>query len=202
MQLPDFKIRASAAGKLMTKPRNKKDTISQTTLTYVKEWVIEQLYGIKKDFSSKYTEKGNKVEDEAINKAIEWLDIPFALKNEKYFEDEYFCGTPDLILEDEVLDIKCPFDAFTFPLFETEIPNKDYAAQLQVYMHLTGKKKARLVYVLMNTPQEVDKWGPTYDYTNTPKELRIKTFSLDYDPSVIEHLQNQVTEINKYIETL
>ena len=31
---------------------------------------------------------------------------------------------------------------FSFPLFETELPEKDYFYQAQVYMHLTGKKKA------------------------------------------------------------
>ena len=90
-----FKIRASASGKVMTSPRNKTELISETTKTYVKEWLIENIYGIKKEIKSKYLNKGLKLEDTAIDKAVEWLDLPFAIKNEKFFEDDFFCGTPD-----------------------------------------------------------------------------------------------------------
>jgi hypothetical protein len=195
-----FKIRASASGKVMTNPRAKTELISETTKTYVKEYLISEIYGIKKQISNKYLSKGIWLEDEAIDKAIEWLDIPFALKNEKYFEDEYFCGTPDLILEDEVLDIKCSWDAFTFPLFENEIPTKDYFYQLQVYMHLTGKRKARLVYVLLNTPEEL-LYEEKHSYDNMDKKYRIKTFEIEYSEEVIADLQQRVTNIREFIKT-
>lgn len=197
-----FKVRASSAGKVATDPRAKKDLFSQTTLTYVHDWLKEQIYGIKKDFSSKYTEKGNMLEDEAIDKSIEWLDLPFILKNELPLSSEYFTGTPDLILEDEVIDIKCSWDAFTFPLFDTELPNKDYFYQVQVYMHLTGKKKARVVYLLLNTPDEVAPWEVKYNYDAIPKEKRIKAFEVAYDAEVIEKLQNRVKDIREYIKSL
>lgn len=196
--MKEFKARASAAGKLMTAARSKTESLSETTKTYLKEWAISQIYGIQKEIKSKYITKGLTKEDEAIDKAIEWLDLDFVLKNEKYFEDDYFCGTPDLITDDEVLDIKCSWDAFTFPLFDTEIKNKDYATQLQVYMHLTGKKRARLVYVLLNTPEEMH-WEQQLKYDDKPKELRIKAFSIDYDPSVIEALKEKIIESRKYI---
>jgi hypothetical protein len=35
-------------------------------------------------------------------------------------------------------------------MFETEIPNSDYFNQLQVYMHLTGCRKASLCYTLID----------------------------------------------------
>ena len=119
--LPKFKIRASASGKIMTNPRAKTELISETTKTYVKEWLLEHIYGVKNEIKSKYLTKGIWLEDDAIDKAIEWLDLPFAIKNEKFFEDDYFCGTPDLILDGTVYDIKCSWSCFSFPLFETEI---------------------------------------------------------------------------------
>ena len=200
--MQDFKIRASAAGKVATNPRAKKDTLSQTTITYVNDWLKEQIYGIKKEFTSKYTDKGNMLEDEAIDKAIEWLNLPFILKNELSLSSEYFTGTPDLILEDEVIDIKCSWDAFSFPLFETELPEKDYFYQAQVYMHLTGKKKARVVYLLLNTPEEISPWEVKHDYNNIPKEKRIKAFEVEYSPDIIEKLENRVKDIRNYINTL
>ena len=196
-----FKIRASASGKIMTNPRAKNELISETTKSYVKEYLISEIYGIKKQINNKYLSKGIWLEDEAIDKAIEWLDIPFALKNEKYFEDDFFCGTPDLILENEVLDIKCSWDAFTFPLFENEIPTKDYFYQLQVYMHLTGKHKARLVYVLLNTPEEL-LYEEKHSYDNMDKKFRIKTYEIEYSEDVIADLKERVTNIRTYIKTI
>jgi hypothetical protein len=196
-----FKLRASASGKVMTNPRVKTETISETTKSYVKEYLISEIYGIKKQINNKFLSKGIWLEDEAIDKAIEWLDIPFALKNEQFFEDDFFCGTPDLILDDEVLDIKCSWDAFTFPLFENEIPTKDYFYQLQVYMHLTGKRKARLVYVLLNTPEELV-YEEKHDYDNMDKKYRIKTYCIEYSEEVIADLQERVTNIRNYIKTI
>lgn len=198
----EFKIRASASGQIMTNARAKKDLFSKTTLTFVEDWLKESIYGHRKEFSSKQTEKGIKLEDEAIDKSISWLDLPFILKNEKSFEDEYFTGTPDLIMEDEVLDIKCSWDAFTFPLFETELPTKDYFYQMQVYMHLTGKTKGRVVYVLLNTPEELNKYGFNADYSKVDTKYRIKTFDVEYDETVIEDLKGRIEKIREYLLTI
>jgi hypothetical protein len=197
----NFKIRASASGKIMTSPRAKTELISETAKTYVKEWLTERIYGVRKEIKNKYLSKGLRLEDTAIDKAIDWLDLPFVLKNENFFEDDFFCGTPDLILEDEVLDIKCSWDCFTFPLFETEIPTKDYFYQLQVYMHLTGKRKASLVYVLLNTPEELQ-YEEKHNYDAMEKKYKIKTFAIDYSEDVIADLQNRVLNIRNYIKTI
>jgi hypothetical protein len=197
----NFKIRASASGKLMTNARSKTELLSETTKTYVKEWLIEKIYGFRKEIKSKYLSKGLRMEDTAIDKAIEWLDLPFALKNETFYEDEFFCGTPDLIVDGVVYDIKCSWDAFTFPLFENEIPNKDYFYQLQVYMHLTGNKSAVLTYVLLNTPEELT-YEEKHDYDNMDKKYRIKTFKIDYSEEVIADLKQRVTNIKEYLKTI
>jgi len=200
--MQEFKIRASASGKIMTDARAKKDLLSQTTITYVQEWLKERIYKVRKDFGNKYTQKGIQIEDEAIDKAIEWLDLPFTLKNETYFEDDFFMGTPDLVLEDEVIDVKCSWDAFTFPLFENELPTKDYFYQVQVYMHLTGKKKARVVYLLLNTPENIAPYEFKDDYSTLDKKYRIKSFDVAYDAEIIEKMQTRVTDIREYINEL
>jgi len=197
-----FKIRASAAGKIMTNPRSKSELISETAISYVHDWLKESIYGVKKDFTSKYTEKGTLLEDEGIDKAITWLDLPLVLKNEKRIEDEYFTGSPDLILEDEIIDIKLSWDAFTFPLFEDELPEKDYFYQVQIYMHLTGKKKARVVFLLLNTPEEIAKWETHHDYSDVPIDKRWKAYPVEYDPVVIADLKTRVGNIREYIKTI
>jgi hypothetical protein len=199
MNYPNFKIRASASGKVMTNARSKSELISETTKTYVKEWLTEHIYGIRKEIKNKYLSKGLKMEDTAIDKAIEWLDLPFAIKNEQTFEDDFFKGTPDLIVGETVYDIKCSWDAFTFPLFEKEIPTKDYYYQLQVYMHLTGCRNAVLTYVLLNTPEELT-YEEKHNYDNMSKEYRIKTFTIEYSEEVIADLKERVTNIRNFIK--
>jgi hypothetical protein len=196
-----FKVRASAGGKLMTEPRSKTETLSETTKSYVYEWLKEKIYGVRKQISSKYLNKGLKLEDTAIDKSIEWLDLPFAIKNEQFFENDYFCGTPDLIVDGVVYDTKCSWDCFTFPLFDDNIPTKDYFYQLQIYMELTGCRKAVLIYVLLNTPDELT-YEEKHNYDNVDKKYRIKTYEVDYDSEVIEKLQNKVVEVRNFIKTL
>ena len=197
----EFKIRASASGKLAVNPRSKSEDLSKTTKSYIQEWLTSEIYGVRKQIKSKYLDKGNAVEDDAIDYASSKLGWLFAIKNEEYFEDEYFCGTPDVILEDTIVDIKSSWDCFTFPLFEEEIPSKDYFYQLQVYMHLTGKRKAQLCYVLMNTPEDIA-YGEIEDYSEIDSKYRIKTFDIDYDPEVIQNLQEKVIISRQYIKEL
>lgn len=199
--MKEFKIRASASWKLMTAPRSKTESLSETTKTYLKEWAIEQIYGIRKEIKSKYITKGLKLEDEGIDKAIEWLDLEFVLKNEQYYEDDYFCGTPDIVTDDEVLDIKISYTPHTFPLFEEKIPTIDYKYQVNVYMHLTGKKKARVVYLLLETPPELN-YGEVQDYSELDLKYRFKTFHFDYDETIIKELQKKVEESRCYLEKI
>jgi hypothetical protein len=197
----EFRIRASAAGKLMTKPRSKSEVLSKTTKDYLQQWVKEQIYGVRKSIKSKYLDKGNAVEEDAIKYAAKELGWLFAEKNEELFKDDYFVGTPDVILEDRIIDIKSSWDCFTFPLYYNAIPNKDYYYQLQVYMYLTGKRKAQLVYVLMNTPEELT-FEFSHDYSEISSDYRIKIFDVDYDENAINHLQEQVKESRQYIKQL
>lgn len=180
--------------------RNVKE-LSETTKNFVYDWIKERIYGYRKPLKAKQLTKGIELEDEAIDKAIEWLDLPFAIKNTERFEDEHFTGEPDLIVGDTVYDIKCSWDAYTFPLFENEIPTKGYETQLQVYMHLTGKKRARLVYVLLNTPEHLI-YEPQNTHDHLDKKYRIKTFDVEFDPSVIEDLKSRVLQIREFIKTL
>ncbi len=216
----DFRIRASACGVLMTND-TKVTAMGKTAKSYLESWVKEELYRRRKEFSSKYTEKGNKCEASSIDYASEQFGWGLVAKNEQHFTDEYMTGTPDIILADSVEDIKNSWDCFTFPLFDTDIPDKKYYWQGQVYMALTGKQTFGLVYTLMNAPdylieQEARRsadWGEveaelydavrermTYDELNS--ELRIKRFQIARNDEDIERIRIRVQEAREYIRTL
>lgn len=200
-----FKIRCSAIGQIMTNPRAKKDieagVLSATTKSYVQEWIKEQVYGRRKDISSKYLDKGNQLEDESIEFLTANSDYGFLVKNEEYFENDFLTGTPDIITNDEIIDMKNSWDCFTFPLFFNAIPNKDYMYQLQGYMALTGRKKAKLVYTLMTTPKDIN-FGKEDNYDEIDAKYRIKTFVVERDEEIIQAIQDRVKQINQYINQL
>lgn len=218
-----FKIRASQAGVIMTNARAKSELLSQTCKTYLEEWQKEQLYGRKKTFSSKYTTKGNIMEDTSLDMASELLKVDL-VKNEEEFKDTFMTGTPDAIMSDAIVDVKSSWDAFTFPLFETECPNKNYWWQMQVYMGLVDRDKAHLVYCLTDTPKhliqrEANNYcflnGYKHDDPNIFKEheqrmtygdvdakLRVKSFLIERDTEAIKAIEQRVKDCREYIKTL
>ena len=99
----------------MTNPQRKTDTISKTTKSYCQDWLKEQIYGRKKEFSSKYTDKGNEVEQDSLNYIAQNLGYDELIKNEKSFENDFLTGTPDAILSDHLIDVKNSWDCYSFP---------------------------------------------------------------------------------------
>lgn len=196
----NFKCRASALGKLMTNARSKNETLSQTTKSYLEEWVKEQIYGVKKQINSKYINKGLALEDTAIEFYSVAENKSFMIKNLDKFEDDFFTGTPDCLFEDVVYDFKTSWDCFTFPLFD-EVPDNGYFYQLQVYMHLTGLKKAKLVYTLQDTPDFLTYEEPV-SYSHVENKYRIKEFDIDYDPQVIELAKEKIIDCRDYVKEL
>ena len=73
-----LKIRCSSIGKIMTNSRSKTETLSKTCKTYLQELAIEEMYGKRKEFSSRYTDKGNAVEDEGMQHHWDYIYEPDA----------------------------------------------------------------------------------------------------------------------------
>jgi len=194
--------------------------------TYCKNWLKEQkeVFNRAKIIKSKYINKGNITEDNSIDFIAEQLGFGMLLKNEKHFSNDFIEGTPDIITKDLVIDAKNSWDHDTFPLFEDEIPEKDYSSQLQGYMCLTGRKKSKLAYVLSDTPinlieKEAYYWCKDngFDdldvdiykqfirkmtYSDVPDHLKIKVFDLDYDQSYIDQVEKAVKLCRIYIKEL
>jgi hypothetical protein len=150
-----MKIRCSALGKIMTAPRSKSEVLSQTAKTYVEELAKEYLFGYKKSFKSRFTDKGNEVEDKAIELTEDVLGFEFLTKNEDYYQNDWIHGTPDIITTSLVIDVKSSWSLETFPCFAEELPNKEYYYQVMGYMWLTGKNNALISYCLINTPEHL-----------------------------------------------
>lgn len=219
-----MKVRASQIGKIMANPRKSGEVLSETAKTYVHDLVLEEKYGIKKEFSSRYTDKGNEVEEIGIALVNEVLNYKFIYKNYEFFENEWVKGTPDVNTDEVLLDVKCSWDATTFPFFDTEVPNKDYFFQLQGYMWLTGKQESILAYCLINTPFQMVEdeirrahWKFNLIEENTelrkeveskhifdhiPEHKRVKYWFIRRDEAVIEKIKERVELCREYYNLL
>lgn len=144
-------FRCSQLGKLMTEARSKTERLSETTKKYLYEIYIKRRFGREKEIRSKFLEKGLEVEELSMD-TYSICTMEFVTKNETFFKNDFVCGTPDVITEDTIIDIKSSWDIHTFAAIKSE-ENKDYILQLQGYMWLTGKTKAKLAYVLTDTPE-------------------------------------------------
>jgi hypothetical protein len=217
-------VRCSSLGKLMIEPRTKSEVLSQTAKSYIEDLFNELEFGYRKEFSSRYTDKGLEMEDEAIQFASEQFDWEFVVKNTERFTNDYITGEPDINTDNLLADIKCSWSLDTYPMFEADLKNKDYYWQLQGYMWLTGKTEAELVYCLMNTPLQIVEdevrrahWKAglidedidlrhevqlKHNYDNIPSKLRVKRYIVERDEKAIEKIIEKVEIAREYYKML
>ena len=222
--MKELLFRCSSLGKLMTDPRTKSETLSETAKSYIQDLFKERELGIYKEFSSRYTDKGLEMEDEAIQFASEVLNWDFVVKNEMRFNNEWLTGEPDINTDNLLADIKCSWSGSTFPLFDETLKNKDYYYQLQGYMMLTGHDTSELVYCLMNTPHQIvedevrrQHWKlnlidedlevrqavqEMHNFDQIPNNLRVKRFIVQKDEAVQEKIKERVEIAREYYNQL
>lgn len=222
--MKQFKIRCSAIADIMAYPDANKLPVG--AITYIEKWLKEQpeLYNRRIEFSSKYTNKGKAVEDDAIDFASSHFNWGMVLKNDEFKENEFITGTPDLILADSIEDIKSSWSHETFPLFKTTLPDPGYRWQLLGYMSLFNKKSAGVVYCLMDAPDAIidaearklmysegltememdlyDRVKVSMTYSNLADSLRIKRFSVERDDIAIKQIEARVKLCREHIKTL
>ena len=222
--MKDLLFRCSSLGKLMTDPRTKSETLSETAKSYIQDLFKERELGIYKEFSSRYTDKGLEMENEAIQFASEVLNWDFVVKNEVRFNNEWLTGEPDINTDNLLADIKCSWSGSTFPLFDETLKNKDYYYQLQGYMMLTGHDTSELVYCLMNTPHQIvedevrrQHWKlnlidedldvrqavqEMHNFDQIPNNLRVKRFIVEKDEASQQKIKERVEVAREYYQQL
>lgn len=223
-----IKFRCSNVGLLLTEPKLKSDkeacNLSETAKTMIEEkWLFDN-FGYKEDILTDEMLKGILSEQDAMQLVQDVLGGAFRKRSKKYLENDYLTGTPDIILDDAVEDTKCSFSVKTF--FNAEC-TKLYETQLRCYMALTGVKKARLIYCLVETPAEIIeeqkkklyyKFGcdeenadyikmclqidKNHDISMIQKEKRIKVFEFEHEQEFIDKLYLKIEKAREYYNSL
>lgn len=202
INIQKFKVRCSGISDIMTNGRSS-GSMGETCKSHLKQWLIEQITGVRKEISSKEMEKGIWCEDEAIQLAGSHFGWFMPQKNTERICNDWLTGEADVVLPDSIVDIKCPWDVQTFPNFSREIPVKGYEKQLQGYMELWDKPKASLVYVLVETPEDVDLYGscaqPVCGYSTWELSERIRSYDVERDKEFMKLVKERVEDCRVYI---
>lgn len=160
----DIRFRASSWGNLLTDPVSKVDKdagkLSKSCQMELIKIYNQEVYGRKKDITTKQMDKGKQCEGDAIA-LFSMLEGKLYFKNDEPLENEWFKGHPDIFTgediksAEEVSDIKCSWDLDTFCPKLVEEPDKSYIAQLNCYYSLTGAQYGHLVYCLISAPPNI-----------------------------------------------
>lgn len=147
----NYKFHCSSLGALCTDPKSGTGLSETTKAELLDIWIAEH-WGRTKADTNKYIEKGLSAEEDGIT-LYSRATKTFYKKNIETFENEFIIGTPDVIHDSIVRDIKCSWSMHTFFANFHKPINKAYKFQLNGYWDLIpGCEAGKLVYVLINTP--------------------------------------------------
>jgi hypothetical protein len=155
MNADNILFRCSSLGYLMTEPRDKSAAISETTIKHLVDVFVSAKYGRREEITSKFLDKGNEREQDAIT-LVSLITKDFFVKNTERLFNEYIQGEPDMYRGEHVRkaeitrDTKCSWSAHTFFRAKMAPVDKQYWWQAQGYMALTGAATAFVDYCLVN----------------------------------------------------
>ncbi len=229
MNWDSIKFRASSWGNLLTEPQEKaareRGELSKTCQAELFKIYNMEVFGRKKDITTRQMEKGIIAEPDSITLLCR-LDKKLYEKNEKRYENEWFCGHPDIVTEDECLDIKTSWelDSFTPKLMQSL--DKAYEAQLNCYFSLTQTNSGAIVYCLVsappiileqekrkllwNMPEAATDLNPEYleaaaeleklmMFEDIPYEMRVIKHQVYRNDELIEKMQQKVPRLREFL---
>lgn len=219
MDFSTYKFRPSGLCHLMTTSRSKSDPLSDTAKTYLRDIWIEQTFNRHKpDITGHAAAKGTMVESDSLD-LYQKVTGQVYFKNQKKLENDYIKGTPDVIGEDLVIDIKSSWSIWTFAATDEKSATKNYFWQVLGYMWLARKKKAELAYCLVNTPEtiindeiyrlsfkfgdeEAEKFRVNYIFDDIDPKLRLKTFSFVFDQESVDKLTERIGFAREFLNNM
>ena len=153
-------FRCSSLPKLMTNPRKKSESLSETAKSlsetaksYIKQLAKENFYGYTSKVETKQMRKGTEYEMESIALVNSvWFGSNF-VKNQLRENQGYLSGHPDIITDDSIIDIKTSWSLDTFPALPEDADS--YEWQVRGYMHLFNKPRAFVIFCMIDTDDDL-----------------------------------------------
>lgn len=183
--MSELLIRCSSLGKLMTEPRSKSEgPLSATAKTHIRELAAQTIFGVEFEFSSKETEKGIRLEGDAIALLNRVRGLAL-VKNDERRNDGFITGECDLWRAPARAghDLKVPWSIKTFPLIAAAAEDKDYLWQMRGYMKLWDAQSWEVNYVLLDTPEDLIGYEnqAMHFVSHAPEHQRLTTWTVHRD---------------------
>ena len=205
-------FRCSSLHKLIGDGRSKAAVISDTAKSAIRDIVKEDLYGFRSFTGNQYTQKGNLLEDLAIEMSGK-MRLRNYQKHVGRVENELITGECDVLdLKNKlIIDTKCTWDIGTHPFFADEAMEKvkkaGYDVQMQAYMWLYECERAEIDFWLFPCPPELlNGWDDIDQLVHLVEKIdireRLTTVVIERDESIIQKFKNKIPLCQAYYEKL
>ena len=205
-------FRCSSLHKLIGDGRSKAAVISDTAKSAIRDIVKEDLYGFRSFTGNQYTQKGNLLEDLAIQMSGK-MRLRNYQKHVGRAQNELITGECDVLdLERKlIIDTKCTWDIGTHPFFVDEAMEKvkkaGYDIQMQAYMWLYECKVAEVDFWLFPCPPELlNGWDDIDQLVHLVEKIDIRerktTVVIERDESIIQKIKDKIPHCQEYYARL
>jgi hypothetical protein len=205
-------FRCSSLHKLIGDGRSKAAVISDTAKSAIRDIVKEDLYGFRSFTGNQYTQKGNLLEDLAIEMSGKMRFRNYQ-KHVGRVENELITGECDVLdLERKlIIDTKVTWDIGTHPFFADEAMEKvkkaGYDVQMQGYMWLYDCDVANIDFWLFPCPPELLKdWDDIDQLVHLVEKIDIRerktTVVIERDEAIIQKIKDKIPHCQEYYAKL
>ena len=205
-------FRCSSLHKLIGDGRSKAAVISDTAKSAIRDIVKEDLYGFRSFTGNQYTQKGNLLEDLAIEMSGKMRFRNYQ-KHVGRVENELITGECDVLdLERKlIIDTKVTWDIGTHPFFADEAMEKvkmaGYDVQMQAYMWLYDCDVANIDFWLFPCPPELLKdWDDIDQLVHLVEKIDIRerktTVVIERDEAIIQKIKDKIPHCQEYYAKL
>ena len=180
-----------------------KDELSVGAKTYVTKLAKEFVYGYDERITSKYMDKGIRVEDASID-LYNAVKLTSYAKNTERRQNAWITGEADIVATHKIIDIKSSWCLTTFPVLAEQGEDKGYEWQLRAYMMLWDKPYAEIAYCLVSTPDDLIGWeAPSlHQVDHINRELRVTLVPYERDLVLEEKIKVKVEAARIYYEQI
>lgn len=187
-------------------------SLSDSAKSAIRDIVKEDLYGFRSFTGNQYTQKGNLLEDLAIEMSGK-MRLRNYQKHVGRVENELITGECDVLdLKNKlIIDTKCTWDIGTHPFFADEAMEKvkkaGYDVQMQAYMWLYGCDVANIDFWLFPCPPELlNGWDDIDQLVHLVEKIDIRerktTVVIERDEAIIQKIKDKIPHCQEYYAKL
>lgn len=159
-------------------------SLSVGAKTYLRTLAAQEIFGVDFEVSSKYMEKGLRVELECLELINRVRGYSLA-KNKARRSDGTFSGEADTLNLPHLRghDVKASWSVATFPLLPIDCIDAEYEWQMRTYMRLWSLPLWEVNYVLVNTPEDLIGYEPAqmHRVEHIPERFRLTSWVVHRD---------------------